>query len=98
MIIRSNLAGIVASAILSYLVPAFADTPAHPPQIGFSANQLYPETASWSAKENVFFVSSVRHGTVGKVTFDGKYTPSSAMISSYRPWDCSQTMRITHCG
>jgi hypothetical protein len=75
MIIRSNLAGIVASAILSYSVPAFADKPAHPPQIGFSANQLYPETASWSAKENVFFVSSVRHGTVGKVTLDGKYTP-----------------------
>ena len=75
MIIRSNLAGIVASALLSYSVPAFADTTAHPPQIGFSANQLYPETASWSAKENVFFVSSVRHGTVGKVTLDGKYTP-----------------------
>jgi sugar lactone lactonase YvrE len=75
MIIRFNLARIVASAILSYSVPAFADTPAHPPQIGFSANQLYPETASWSAKENAFFVSSVRHGTVGKVTLDGKYTP-----------------------
>src|ERR1700733_12082738 len=75
MIIRSNLAGIVASAILSYSVPAFADTPAHPPQIGFSANQLYPETASWSAKENAFFVSSVRHGTGGKVNLEGKDTP-----------------------
>ena len=75
MIIRSTLAGIVASAILSTSVPALAETTAHPPQIGFSADQLYPETASWSAKENAFFVSSVRHGAVGKVTLDGKYTP-----------------------
>jgi hypothetical protein len=75
MIIRSTLVGIVASAILSYPVPTFADTTAHPPKIRFSANQLYPETASWSAKEKVFFVSSVRHGTVGNVTLEGKYTP-----------------------
>jgi hypothetical protein len=65
MIIRSTLATVAVSAILSYSAPAFADTPAHPPQIAFSATQLYPETASWSDKEKVFFVSSVRHGTVG---------------------------------
>ena len=75
MIIRSTLATVAVSAILSHSAPAFADTPAHPPQIAFSATQLYPETASWSDKEKVFFVSSVRHGTVGKVTLDGKYTP-----------------------
>jgi sugar lactone lactonase YvrE len=75
MIIRSTLAGIVASTILGASVPTFADPPAHPPQMGFSANQLYPETASWSAEQNAFFVSSVRHGAVGKVTLDGKYTP-----------------------
>lgn len=75
MTIRSNMATVAASVLLSYAAPAFADSIVHPPQISFSANQLYPETASWSAKEKVFFVSSVRHGTVGKVTLDGKYTP-----------------------
>lgn len=75
MIIRSILASVAVSAILSYSTAVFADTTVHPPQIAFTANQLYPETASWSAKENAFFVSSVRHGTVGKVTLDGKYTP-----------------------
>jgi sugar lactone lactonase YvrE len=75
MIIRSILASVAVSAILSCSAVVFADTTVHPPQITFTANQAYPETASWSAKEKVFFVSSVRHGTVGKVTFDGKYTP-----------------------
>jgi sugar lactone lactonase YvrE len=56
---------------------ALADTASasHPDSIAFNAAQAYPETASWSAKQHVFFVSSVRHGTVGKVTLDGKYTP-----------------------
>jgi hypothetical protein len=75
MIIRSILAGVAASAMLVYPAAAFAETISHPPQIAFSANVTYPETASWSAKQRTFFVSSVRHGTVGKVTLDGKYTP-----------------------
>jgi sugar lactone lactonase YvrE len=44
-------------------------------QIGFTADTAYPESVTWSAKQNRFFVSSVRHGTVGVVTPDGKYTP-----------------------
>jgi len=75
MINRAFLTGAVASAILSLAAPALADTASHPTQITFTGNQLYPETASWSEKEKVFFVSSVRHGAVGKVTLDGKYTP-----------------------
>lgn len=75
MIIRSLLASVTASAILIYSAPVFADDTVHPQQIAFAADQLYPETASWSAKENIFFVSSVRHGTVGKVALDGTYTP-----------------------
>lgn len=54
---------------------AAADAMMHPTSIAFNAEQAYPETASWSAKQHLFFVSSVRHGTVGKVTLDGKYTP-----------------------
>ena len=96
MIIRFNLARNVASAILSYSVPAFADTPAHPPQIGFSANQLYPETLPVGPRRRMCSLSgSVRHGTVGKVTLDVKIAgPSSATINSYRPWDFSLTMRV----
>ncbi len=75
MIIRSTLATVAVSAILSHSAPVSAEALAHPPEIAFSAGQLYPETASWSEKEKAFFVSSVRHGTVGKVTLDGKYTP-----------------------
>lgn len=43
--------------------------------IKFSADQIYPEGVAWSAKQNVFFVSSIRHGIVGKVSKQGKYTP-----------------------
>jgi len=75
MIIRSLLASVAASAILSFAATASADTATRPPQIIFTSNQAYPETASWSEKEKAFFVSSIRHGTVGKVTLDGKYTP-----------------------
>lgn len=75
MIIRSILASVAASVVLSYSAGAFAETISHPPQIAFTANVTYPETASWSAKQRAFFVSSVRHGTVGKVTLDGKYMP-----------------------
>ncbi|WP_159009423.1 gluconolaconase [Bradyrhizobium sp. S69] len=75
MIIRSILASVATSAMLSCSAAAFAEPISHPPQIAFTANVTYPETASWSAKHRAFFVSSVRHGTVGKVTLDGKYMP-----------------------
>lgn len=42
--------------------------------IGFDAKQTYPESVTWSARQQVFMVSSVRHGTVGKVTPDGRYS------------------------
>jgi sugar lactone lactonase YvrE len=44
-------------------------------EIGFTADTAYPESVTWSAKQNRFFVSSVRHGTVGTVSQDGKYAP-----------------------
>ena len=46
-----------------------------PDRIEFTAHHLYPETATWSAREGVFFVGSLRDGTVGRVTPDGRYTP-----------------------
>lgn len=48
---------------------------ATPGLIPFHADTVYPESVSWSAKQQRFFVSSVRHGTVGTVTRDGHYTP-----------------------
>ncbi|MCA6106827.1 hypothetical protein [Bradyrhizobium cenepequi] len=75
MIIRSILTGLAASAMLSCSAAAYAETTSHPPQIAFTANTSYPETASWSARQQAFFVGSVRHGTVGRVTIDGKYAP-----------------------
>ena len=54
-------------ALAAHLAFAVGDIP-------FSADTLYPETASWSAKQHVFFVSSVRHGVVGKVTPQGQYS------------------------
>lgn len=43
--------------------------------VAFSADTAYPEGVAWSAKQSTFFVSSVRHGTVGKVDMAGRYTP-----------------------
>lgn len=43
--------------------------------IAFTADTLYPEGVVWSPRQQVFLVSSVHHGTVGKVTMQGRYTP-----------------------
>ena len=78
MTVRSILAmGFAATALVaaSASASASAQPSTHPAQITFHADTLYPETASWSASQHAFFVSSVRHGTVGKLTLEGKYTP-----------------------
>jgi sugar lactone lactonase YvrE len=75
----AGTAMLLSSAVLGALnaapATAAADAVSHLASVAFSANQAYPETASWSAKQHLFFVSSVRHGSVGKVTLDGKYLP-----------------------
>jgi sugar lactone lactonase YvrE len=42
--------------------------------ISFESDTAYPESVSWSAKQDSFFVSSVRHGQVGKVSKDGHFS------------------------
>jgi sugar lactone lactonase YvrE len=42
--------------------------------ITFTAAQTYPESITWSQRQHVFMVGSVRHGTVGKITPDGQYS------------------------
>jgi sugar lactone lactonase YvrE len=42
--------------------------------ISFEADTAYPESVSWSAKQESFFTSSVHHGLVGKVSKDGHFS------------------------
>lgn len=53
--------------------------------IRFSAWQLYPEGIAYSESQDVFFVSSLYHGKIGKVDRKGSYTEfvdSPELISS----------------
>src|SRR5450631_837817 len=79
MMISAKLLASVALVTFITANISLAAEPAAPQaakaQIGFTADTAYPESVTWSAKQNRFFVSSVRHGTVGVVTPDGKYTP-----------------------
>lgn len=68
---RSLLAALILAASLSLGAPLQAA----PADITFSTDQSYPESVSWSAAQQAFFVSSVRHGQVGRVSPDGRYTP-----------------------
>lgn len=43
-------------------------------KIKFIAPKLYPEGVAIDEKQNVFYVSSVTKGTIGKVDMNGKYT------------------------
>lgn len=42
--------------------------------ISFEADTAYPESVSWSATQNAFFASSVRHGLIGKVSKAGQFS------------------------
>lgn len=53
--------------------------------IGFTADTAYPEGVAWSAQQQAFLVSSVRHGTIGKVTLRGAYSAfitDSALVTT----------------
>ncbi|MET0300152.1 MAG: hypothetical protein ABW036_10335, partial [Flavitalea sp.] len=43
-------------------------------KIEFIAPSVYPEGVAYDPGTNVFYVSSVSYGTIGKVTMDGKYS------------------------
>ncbi|MGF6371622.1 sugar lactone lactonase YvrE [Paraburkholderia sp. RAU6.4a] len=57
----------LAAALLAPNLSSAAD-------ITFTAPQAFPESITWSARQHVFMVGSVRHGTVGKITPDGHYS------------------------
>ncbi len=65
--------------ILTIALPANAQT------IDFNSNELYPEGIAYSKKQDVFFVSSLHYGKIGKVNRKGVYTEfitDAALISS----------------
>lgn len=68
----------VAMAALISVSSAFADgiSPSGKADaITFHADMVYPESMGWSAKHSVFFVGSVRFGTIGIVDDKGHYEP-----------------------
>jgi sugar lactone lactonase YvrE len=53
--------------------------------IPFNSNELYPEGIAYSKKQDVFFVSSLHYGKIGKVTRKGVYTEfitDAALVST----------------
>ena len=42
--------------------------------IAFSSNELYPEGVAYSPKQDMFFVTSLRYGKIGKLDRKGTYT------------------------
>ena len=42
--------------------------------IDFTAPTTYPESITWSAHQHEFLVGSVKHGNVGRITPDGRYS------------------------
>ena len=68
--------------ILFVLTFAFS---ANAQNIAFNSNELYPEGIAYSKKQDVFFVSSLHYGKIGKVTRKGVYTEfinDAALIST----------------
>ncbi len=63
------LSKIITAAIVFLTVAAVAQTP----RITFKAPFLYPEGTAFNAQKNLFYVSSVKTGTIGTVDQSGNY-------------------------
>jgi sugar lactone lactonase YvrE len=69
MIRRMFFASVATAAILCVAAPVSAQ------DIAFSTDKTYPESFTYSAKQDVFMVGSVTQGLVAKVDKAGTYTP-----------------------
>ena len=69
MIRRTLLASVATAAILALAAPALAQ------DIAFSSDNSYPESFTYSAKQDVFLLGSVTQGLVAKVDKAGAYAP-----------------------
>ena len=67
MISRNFLASV--AIVLASVSPVLAQ------DIKFSSQNSYPESVTFSAKQDVFLLGSVRQGLVAKLDHAGKYTP-----------------------
>ncbi len=63
-----TLSALVLGGILSVNFEAKAQN------IAFNSNELYPEGVAYSPKQDVFFVTSLRYGKIGKLDRKGTYT------------------------
>ncbi|MET0464823.1 MAG: hypothetical protein ABW007_16795, partial [Chitinophagaceae bacterium] len=72
--------------LLVFSFSLFNDTYSQTKRIEFTADETYPEGVTFDAKRNVFYVSSARKATIGKVDSAGQYTEilaDSSLKSSY---------------
>jgi hypothetical protein len=69
MIHRTLLASVATTALLVFAAPVFAQ------DIPFTSQQSYPESFTYSAKQDVFMLGSVTQGLVAKVDKAGAYAP-----------------------
>lgn len=69
MIRRTLLASVATAAILALVAPALAQ------DIAFNSDQSYPESVTYSAKQDIFMLGSVTQGLVAQVDRTGVYTP-----------------------
>ncbi|KFC61714.1 hypothetical protein FF80_03910 [Devosia sp. LC5] len=69
MIRRTLLAGVAIAPILALAAPSVAQ------DIAFNSDQSYPESFTYSAKQDSFMLGSVTQGLVARLDRTGAYTP-----------------------
>ncbi len=71
--IRISFLSLASAFAVATAAQAAPPAPAATPGIEFKAPTAYPEGIAFNPKTNEFYVSSMRHGTVGAVKADGTY-------------------------
>jgi hypothetical protein len=69
MIHHTLLASVATAVLLAFAAPALAQ------DIPFSSDRSYPESVTYSAKQDIFMLGSVTQGLVAKVDKAGTYAP-----------------------
>ncbi len=95
MLHRPLLAGIAVATILAFATPALAE------DIAFTSNQSYPESFTYSAKQDVFLLGSITGGLVAKADKAGAYASfitDSRLVSTVGLVvdDASNTLWVTN--
>ena len=93
--IRRNLLANVALAILALATPTLAQ------DIAFSSDQSYPESFTYSTKQDIFMLGSVTQGLVARLDRASKYSPfisDDRLVSTIglQVDDASNTLWVTN--